>query len=90
MNTHGELVVFETDQGYTLSFKDRVYFIGKDIPFYNIAKKALDKNDYIPFYIEIAKREGVGTEFKDNLLAELKNYQDTWLYELINDDQEKD
>lgn len=88
MNKHGELVVFETDQGFTLSFKQRVYFIDNDEPFYNIGKKAMSKNDYIPFYVEIAKREGIGHEFRDNLLSELKNYQDKWLYDLITDEEE--
>jgi len=29
--------------------------------------KALDMNDYVPFYLEIAKREGVGPEFRNAL-----------------------
>jgi hypothetical protein len=27
----------------------------------------LEQNDYVPFYLEIAKREGMGPEFRDAL-----------------------
>jgi hypothetical protein len=84
MKSHGELVIFETDQGYTLSFKNRIYFIGIDEPFYNIAQKAMAIDDYVPFYIEIAKREGIGNEFRDNLYKELKGIQN----KLFEDDDE--
>ena len=64
---HQRLGVFRSDSGITLSFGEATYFISADEPFYNIAIKALDRNDYIPFYVEIAKREGVGPEFRDAL-----------------------
>jgi len=64
---HQRLGVFRSDSGITLSFGEATYFISADEPFYNIAIKALDLNDYIPFYVEIAKREGVGPEFRDAL-----------------------
>ena len=64
---HQRLGVFRSDSGITLSFGEATYFISADEPFYNIAIKALDRNDYVPFYVEIAKREGVGPEFRDAL-----------------------
>jgi len=64
---HQRLGVFRSDSGITLSFGEATYFISADEPFYNIAIKALDRNDFIPFYVEIAKREGVGPEFRDAL-----------------------
>ena len=54
------LGVFRSDSGITLSFGKATYFISANEPFHNIALKALDQNDYIPFYLEIAKRERVG------------------------------
>jgi len=64
---HQRLGVFRSDSGITLSFGDATYFISADEPFHNIAIKALYRNDFIPFYVEIAKREGVGPEFRDAL-----------------------
>lgn len=64
---HQRLGVFRSDSGITLSFGQATYFISSSEPFHNIAIKALDQNDYIPFYLEIAKREGVGPEFRDAL-----------------------
>ena len=64
---HQRLGVFRSDSGITLSFGEATYFISADEPFHNIAIKALDRNDIIPFYVEIAKRKGVGTEFRDAL-----------------------
>jgi hypothetical protein len=64
---HERLAVFRSDSGVTLSFGDATYFIEADDPFHNIALKALELNDYIPFYIEIAKRAGLGPEFRDAL-----------------------
>lgn len=66
-NDHGRLAVFRSDSGITLSFGDATYFISSDEPFHNIALKALKQNDYVPFYLEIAKREGIGPEFRDAL-----------------------
>jgi hypothetical protein len=86
MNQQGNLVVFKTDKGFTLSFKERIYFIGNSEPFYQIAKKSLARNDYVPFYVEIAKREGIGSEFRDNLISELKNYSDQFVDDLLNDE----
>tara|TARA_Y100000287_G_scaffold99206_1_gene79185 strand:+ start:219 stop:479 length:261 start_codon:yes stop_codon:yes gene_type:complete len=62
------LGVFRTDAGVTLSFGPNTYFIDSNDPFHNIACKSIDKEDYIPLYVEIAKREGVGPEFRDMLL----------------------
>ncbi len=64
---HQRLGVFRSDSGITLSFGEATYFISADEPFHNIAIKALDRNDFIPFYVEIAKREGVGPKFRDAL-----------------------
>tara|TARA_Y100000022_G_scaffold185852_1_gene181994 strand:- start:58 stop:297 length:240 start_codon:yes stop_codon:yes gene_type:complete len=64
---HQRLGVFRSDSGITLSFGKATYFISANDPFHNIALKALDQNDYIPFYLEIAKRERVGPEFRDAL-----------------------
>jgi hypothetical protein len=61
------LGIFRSDSGITLSFGQATYFISADEPFHNIALKALDQNDYVPFYLEIAKREGMGPEFRDAL-----------------------
>ncbi|MBU63045.1 MAG: hypothetical protein CMI26_11145 [Opitutae bacterium] len=66
------LAVFQTDAGITVAFGERTYFIGLDEPFYNIAKKALAQEDYVPFYLEMAKREGLGEEFRDALLREVE------------------
>ena len=62
------LGVFRTDMGITLSFGTNTYFIDSQDPFYNIASKSIDLEDYVPLYVEIAKREGVGPEFRDMLL----------------------
>ena len=64
---HERLGIFRSDSGITLSFGQATYFISADEPFHNIALKALDQNDYVPFYLEIAKREGMGPEFRDAL-----------------------
>jgi hypothetical protein len=66
-NEHQRLGVFRSNSGITLSFGSATYFISSEEPFHNIALKALDQNDYVPFYLEIAKREGVGPEFRDAL-----------------------
>ena len=70
--THRNLAVFETDEGITFAFGELTYFTPRDDPFYNIARKALSQEDYVPFYVEMAKREGVGEEFRDNLLREVE------------------
>ena len=75
----GKLTIFQTDEAITLSFKDRVYTIWKTEPFYNIAQVCLERNDPIPFYVEMARREGIGPEFRDRLLEEvarLRNQED--------------
>jgi hypothetical protein len=66
--THSSLGIFSTDSGITLSFGPNTYFIDAADPFHNIACKALELEDYIPLYVEIAKREGVGSEFRNMLL----------------------
>jgi len=69
---HQRLAVFQSDSGITLSFGEATYFIETNDPFHNIACKALAKNDYVPFYIEIAKREGVGPEFLEALQRQIQ------------------
>ena len=66
------LAVFQTDSGVTVAFGGRTWFIDKTEPFYNIALVALEKGDLVPFYVEIAKREGVGQEFRDQLLRQVE------------------
>ncbi len=67
------LAVFRSDTGITLSFGLNTYFIESNDPFHNIALIALQREDYVPFYIEIAKREGLGPEFRDALLREIND-----------------
>lgn len=73
--TDRKLAVFETDEGITFSFGERTYFTSKGEPFHNIARKALSMQDYVPFYVEMAKREGVGEKFRDSLLHEMENLE---------------
>ena len=68
-------VKVETDEGITFAFGELTYFTSKDEPFYNIARKALSQDDYIPFYVEMANREGVGEEFRNNLLREVEKLE---------------
>lgn len=75
--THQRLGVFRSESGITLSFGSNTYFIESSDPFHNIATKALEMQDYIPFYIEIAKREGLGPEFRDQLMIEIENLKDS-------------
>lgn len=75
--SHERLAVFRSDSGITLSFGSNTYFINSTDPFHNIALKALDQDDYVPFYIEIAKREGLGPEFRDTLMREIENLAET-------------
>ena len=74
---HERLAVFRSDSGITLSFGSNTYVIDSSDPFHNIALKALDRDDYVPFYIEIAKREGLGPEFRDTLMREIENLAET-------------
>ena len=74
---HERLAVFRSDSGITLSFGPNTYFIDFSDPFHNIALKALAQDDYVPFYIEIAKREGLGPEFRDTLMREIENLADS-------------
>ena len=62
------LGIFRTDSGITLSFGSNTYFVDSEGPFHNIACKALKQDDYIPLYVEIAKKEGVGQEFRNMLI----------------------
>ena len=75
--SHERLAVFRSDSGITLSFGPNTYFIDSSDPFHNIALKALAQDDYVPFYIEIAKREGLGPEFRDTLMREIENLAET-------------
>jgi len=73
------LTVFETDEGVTLAFGPRTYYIHRSEPFYNIAQVCIEKDDYVPFYVEMARQEGVGEAFKEELLRQgqlLKATQD--------------
>ena len=71
--SHERLAVFRSESGVTLSFGSNTYFISSDDPFHNISLKALEQDDYIPFYVEIAKREGLGPQFRDTLMAQIEN-----------------
>ena len=71
-DTHNRLAIFRTDSGITLSFGEQTYFIESADPFHNIALKALEQGDHIPFYVEIARREGLGPAFRDALLSQVK------------------
>jgi hypothetical protein len=73
---HERLGVFRSDSGITLSFGQATYFISANEPFHNIALKSLKQNDYIPFYLEIAKREEMGPEFRDALERMIEETQD--------------
>tara|TARA_Y100001934_G_C12116649_1_gene661113 strand:+ start:533 stop:784 length:252 start_codon:yes stop_codon:yes gene_type:complete len=66
-----KLALFQTDAGMTMAFGERTYFISIEDPFHNIAKKAVKRGDYVPFYVEMAKREGLGKEFRDALVSEI-------------------
>ena len=70
------LTVFETDEGVTIAFGCRTYFIHRSEPFHNIAKICIEKNDYVPFYVEIARQEGVGEQLKHELLKQVETLQD--------------
>ena len=73
MDKTGEnLALFQTDAGITMAFGERTYFIAGDDPFHNIATKALKQGDYVPFYVEMAKREGLGEEFRNALMREVE------------------
>ena len=74
MNEKGtpRLTVFKSDSGITISFGDNTYFIDQAEAFHNIALKALEINDYIPFYVEVARREGKGEEFTNSLRHEIE------------------
>jgi len=70
------LTIFETDEGITIAFGSRTYYIHHSEPFHNIAKICIEKNDYVPFYVEIARREGVGEELKQELTKQVKILQE--------------
>ena len=70
--SHSRLAIFRSDSGITLSFGEHTYFVESADPFHNIALKALEQEDYVPFYVEIARREGLGPEFRDALLRQLE------------------
>ena len=70
--SHSRLAIFRSDSGITLSFGEHTYFVESADPFHNIALKALEQDDYVPFYVEIARREGLGPEFRDALLRQLE------------------
>jgi hypothetical protein len=72
----GRLTVFETDESITVSFMERVYVIRREEPFYNIARKCIEIDDMVPFYVEIARREGKGEDFRDRLLEEIERLQE--------------
>jgi hypothetical protein len=71
----GRLAVFKSDCGITISFGDKTYFVDKAEAFHNIALKALEIEDYIPFYVEIARREGKGEEFVNSLKHQIQKQQ---------------
>ena len=71
-NSHERLAVFRSDSGITLSFGSNTYFIESSDPFHNIALKALEGDDYIPFYVEVARREGMGEEFAASIAQQIE------------------
>ena len=71
-DSHRRLAIFRSDSGITLSFGEQTYFIESTDPFHNIALKALEQDDHIPFYVEIARREGLGPEFRDALMSKVE------------------
>ncbi|MGJ3242731.1 MAG: hypothetical protein ACFE0O_07250 [Opitutales bacterium] len=73
-----QLTVFRTEESVTISFRDRVHTIFKGEPFWNIAQVALQKDDMVPFYVELARREGVGPEFRDQLRRQVEDLQGDW------------
>jgi hypothetical protein len=70
--SHQRLAIFRSDSGITLSFGEQSYFVESGEPFHNIALKALECEDYVPFYVEIARREGLGPEFRDALMSKAR------------------
>ena len=70
------LTLFETDEGITIAFGSRTYYIHRSEPFHNIAKICIEKNDYVPFYVEIARQEGVGEDLKQELMKQVEILQD--------------
>ena len=73
---HERLAVFKSDSGVTLSLGDKSYFIDAKDPFHNISLRALEQGDYIPFYVEIAKREGLGPKFRDTLIKKINELEE--------------
>ena len=71
-DSHNRLAIFRSDSGITLSFGEHTYFVESADPFHNIALKALEQDDYVPFYVEIARREGLGPEFRDALQRQVR------------------
>jgi hypothetical protein len=71
----GRLAVFKSDCGITISFGEKTYFVDKAEAFHNIALKALEIGDYIPFYVEVARREGKGEEFVQSLRNQIHKKQ---------------
>jgi hypothetical protein len=69
------LTIFETDEGVTIAFGCRTYFIHRSEPFHNIAKICIEKDDYVPFYVEIARQEGVGEELRQELIKQVEILQ---------------
>ena len=66
------LTVFRSESGITISFGEKTYFIDVSEPFHNIALKALEGDDYIPFYVEVARREGLGEEFAESIAQQVE------------------
>ena len=73
---HQRLAVFRSDSGITLSFGDKTYYVDASDPFHNIACKSHDQDDNLPFYVEIAKREGLGPEFRDALFRMIEDLEE--------------
>jgi hypothetical protein len=71
-DSHNRLAIFRSDSGITLSFGEQTYFVESSDPFHNIAIKALEQDDYVPFYVEIARKEGLGPEFRDALMSQVE------------------
>ena len=73
--TGERLALFKTDAGITMAFGERTYHIDADDPFHNIGIKAMEQEDYVPFYVEMARQEGLGEQFRDALLEEIRRLE---------------
>ena len=72
--TQGRLGIFRSELGITLTFGEETFFISAGEPFHNIGVKSLENDDFIPFYVEIARRKNLGPEFVDSLRRRIEEH----------------